>query len=507
MSKGKVYLVGAGPGDPGLLTIRGLECVREADVIIYDRLVHSSILSHARSDAELIYVGKASGVHTVKQEDINRLLSDRALGGKIVVRLKGGDPFVFGRGGEEAEHLARLGIEFEIIPGVTSAIAVPAYAGIPVTHRGVASSFAVVTGHEKAEESEAREDRLSLRSSISPLASFPGTLIFLMGVENLPQIVDGLIEGGRDPSTPVAVIRWGTLPDQETLTCTLGCICQEVERVGFKPPAVIVVGEVVRLREKLRWFDTRQLFGKKVLVTRSRDQASVLSDLLRRYGADPIEFPLIKISPPADFGELDAALDRIENYDWLIFTSANGFKAVVDRLMALGHDIRWLRGPKIAAIGTATAKAIQTLGIRVDFVPSQFVAEAIEREFPEEVNGKHILIPRAEEAREVLPEKLAKRGAVVDVVTAYRTELDEAGETDRIREMIRTCEIDVITFTSSSTVRNFIKLIGTAIPDSITIACIGPITAQTASEMGLNPSIVADEHTIEGLVKALISRK
>ncbi|MDI6827125.1 MAG: uroporphyrinogen-III synthase, partial [Armatimonadota bacterium] len=360
---------------------------------------------------------------------------------------------------------------------------------------------------EKAEELKGSEDRSPLRSSISQLASFPGTLVFLMGVENLPQIVEELIEGGRDPSTPIALIRWGTLPNQETLTGTLECICKEVERVGFKPPAVIVVGKVVRLREKLRWFDTRQLFGKKVLVTRSRDQASALSDLLRRYGADPIEFPLIKISPPRDFGELDAALNRIENYDWIIFTSANGFKAIMDRLMVLGHDVRWLKGPKIAAIGTATAKAIQTLGIRVDFVPSQFVAEAIEREFPEEVNGKRILIPRAEEAREVLPEKLAERGAVVDVVTAYRTEIDEAGETDKIREMVCTGEIDIITFTSSSTVRNFVKLIGTAIPDSITIACIGPITAQTASEMGFNPSIVADEHTIEGLVKALISRK
>ncbi|MCL6519902.1 MAG: uroporphyrinogen-III C-methyltransferase [Armatimonadetes bacterium] len=504
MSKGKVYLVGAGPGDPGLLTIRGLECIKEADVIVYDRLVHPSTLSHGRSDAELIYVGKTSGAHTMNQEDINRLLSSKALEGKIVVRLKGGDPFVFGRGGEEAEHLANLGIEFEVVPGVTSAIAVPAYAGIPVTHREFVSSFAVVTGHGKAQKDGQEEDQMPLASSISQLACFPGTLVFLMGMENLREIVAELVKGGLPPSTPVAIIRWGTLPSQETLIGTLECICAEVERANFKPPAVIVVGEVVRLREKLRWFDNRPLFGKNVLVTRSRDQASALSDLLRKCGANPIEFPLIKIVSPTDFSRLDMALDHIEEYDWLIFTSTNGFKAVVSRLEVLGRDIRWLKGPKICAIGSATAEAIRAFGIRVDFVPSQFIAEAIVHEFPEEVSGKRILLPRAEEARETLPEKLGEQGAVVDVVSVYRTELDETGEISRIREMLSKGEIDIITFTSSSTVKNFVKLIGTCVPEKTTIACIGPITAHTAKELGIEPDVVAERYTIEGLVNSLI---
>ncbi len=494
MANGKVYLVGAGPGDPGLLTIKGLECIRRADVIVYDRLVHPSLLCHARPDAELIYVGKASAAHTMKQEDINQLLVDKAKDGKTVVRLKGGDPYVFGRGGEEAEVLVENGIGFEEVPGITSAIAAPAYAGIPVTHRDCCSALGIVTGHEKGQESRIRWDKI---------ATGLDTAVFLMGVENLPNIVANLVENGRDPSTPVALVRWGTRPEQETLVGTLADIVEKVLSAGFKSPAVTIVGDVVTLREKLRWFDNRPLFGKRILVTRSRDQASDLSRLLREHGAEPIEFPVIKITPPESFEKLDAALDRVDQYDWLLFTSANGVLSVMSRLNELGRDVRWLKGPKVGAIGPATAEAIACLGIRVDFTPSRFVAEAVVEEFPEDPSGKRILIPRAQEAREVLPEKLTERGAQVDVVTAYCTEIEEscAGP---VKEMLAEGEIDIITFTSSSTIKNFVKLIGASVPEGVQIACIGPITAQTAEELGLRPDIVAEEYTIEGLVKALM---
>lgn len=493
MATGKVYLVGAGPGDPGLLTIKGLECIRRADVIVYDRLVHPSLLCHASPDAELIYVGKASSAHTMKQEDINQLLVDKAKEGKTVVRLKGGDPYVFGRGGEEAEVLVENGIEFEEVPGITSAIAAPAYAGIPVTHRDFCSALGIVTGHEKGEESRIKWDKI---------ATGLDTAVFLMGVENLPNIVASLVENGRDPSTPVALVRWGTRPEQETLVGTLADIVEKVRTTGFKSPAVTIVGDVVTLREKLRWFDNRPLFGKRILVTRSRDQASELSQLLREQGAEPIEFPVIKITPPESFEQLDVALDRVDQYDWLLFTSANGVLSVMSRLSDLGRDVRWLKGPKVGAIGPATAEAIACLGIRVDFTPSRFVAEAVVEEFPEDPSGKRILIPRAQEAREVLPEKLTERGAQVDVVTAYRTEIEESCAAP-IQEMLAEGEIDIITFTSSSTVKNFVKLIGASVPEGVRIACIGPITAQTAEELGLKPDIVAEEYTIEGLVRAL----
>ncbi|HUV06019.1 MAG TPA: uroporphyrinogen-III C-methyltransferase [Armatimonadota bacterium] len=523
MSCGKVYLIGAGPGDPGLLTIKGLKCISKADVILYDRLVHPAILAHTRSDAELIYVGKASSGRTVSQDQINRLLVDKAREGKIVVRLKGGDPFVFGRGGEEAEALAEQGIPFEVIPGVTSATAVPAYAGIPVTHRDFCSTLGIITGHEadsdqpspppppKERGSELQSAVCGLQSKIrwDKIATGVDTLVFLMGVENLPNIVAELVKNGRDPSTPIALIRWGTRAEQETLVGTLADIVQKARRAGFKPPAVAVVGEVVNLREKLRWFDLPQanpLFGKRVLVTRSREQAETLSELLREHGAEPIEFPVIKISPPESFAELDAALDRIEGWDWLLFTSANGVQAMMERLTELGRDVRWLKGPKIGAIGPKTAEAIRSLGINVDFIPSRFVSEAIADEFPESPSGKRILILRAEEAREILPEKLRERGAQVDVVAAYRTEMEQS-DAAQIRQLLRSGGIDIVTFTSSSTVKGFVALIGegdlAGLAGKVTIACIGPITAQAAEEHGLKPDVVAEEHTIEGLIEAL----
>ena len=502
----KVYLIGAGPGDPGLLTIKGLECIRRADVIVYDRLVHPSILEHARPDAELIYVGKASSAHTMKQDDINRLLVDKAKEGKTVARLKGGDPFVFGRGGEEAEVLAGEGIEFEVVPGVTSAIAAPAYAGIPVTHRGLAATLGIVTGHEKADaETRGPGDAETPHSKINwEAVARLDTIVFLMGVENLPNIVSELIKNGKDPSTPVALVRWGTRTEQETLVGTLGHVVEKARQAEFKSPAVTIVGEVVNLREKLRWFDNRPLFGKKVLVTRSRDQASELSELLRRYGAEPIEFPVIKISPPESFEELDAALERIEDYDWLLFTSANGVRAVMDRLRKLGRDVRWLKGPKVGAIGPKTAEAIECLGIKVDFVPKEFVAEAVVREFPDDPAGKRILIPRAQEAREVIPEKLQELGAQVDVVTCYQTQSGGSDGSD-MSDRIQSGEIDIITFASSSTVKSFAERIP-KVPEGVIIACIGPITAQTSESLGLKPDVVAEEYTIEGLVKGLIQR-
>ena len=509
MSRGKVYLIGAGPGDPDLITVKGLECLREADVVVYDRLVHPALLSHARAEVELIYVGKQPGAHAMKQEDINRLLVRKALEGKKVVRLKGGDPFVLGRGGEEAEFLAREGVPYEVVPGVTSAIAVPAYAGIPVTHRGVSKSFCVIAGHEEPEDNlEYGKTKISdVAMSQGEVAGKPvigdQTLVFLMGMQNLSTVVHNLMASGWDAATPVAVIRWGTLPKQETLVGTLETICTDVERKGFTPPAVVVVGNVVRLREKIRWYDNQPLFGKRVLVTRSREQASTLSGLLRRQGAEPIEVPVIKIVPPPNFDELDQALGEVGNYDWILFTSANAVHAVIKRLAELGMDVRSLKGPKIGAIGPETAHQIRTYGIGVDFMPSEFVAEAVAREFPEDPTGRYILIPRARQAREALPEALAQRGAHVRTVAAYETLLDDS-EARRVKELLDSGGIDIITFTSSSTVRNFTKLAGTLLPSNIKIACIGPVTAQTARECGLEPDIVADTYTIEGLVEKLV---
>ncbi|MHB1458477.1 MAG: uroporphyrinogen-III C-methyltransferase [Armatimonadota bacterium] len=497
----KVYLVGAGPGDPGLLTVKGLECVRKADVIVYDRLAHPSILAEARPDTEMIYVGKVSSAHTMKQADINRLLVDKAKEGKIVVRLKGGDPFIFGRGGEEAELLVEEGISFEVVPGISSAIAVPAYAGIPVTHRGLCCSLGIITGHEDPtkEISCIQWDKISTGLD---------TIVFLMGVENLPNIVSHLTSNGRDLSTPIALVRWGTRSEQETLTGTLEDIVGMVESTGFKSPAVIVVGEVVRLREKLRWFDNRPLTGKKVIVTRSREQMSSLSTLLLEQGAETIEFPVITIAPPDDFVILDAALSHMEDYDWLLLTSANGVTAVIDRLHVLGWDSRWLKGPKIGAIGPKTAESIKDLGITVSYMPSESVAEAVVDQFPEDPTGKRILILNAKDARDVLPKKLQERGAEVESITVYQTVIENS-DSSGIKDLMEKGDIDYITFTSSSTVSNFVRLIGkdtiALMLDKTKVVCIGPITSQTAVELGLNPDIVAEDHTIEGIIDALVT--
>ncbi|MDS1030698.1 uroporphyrinogen-III C-methyltransferase [Bacillota bacterium LX-D] len=503
-NKGYVYLVGAGPGDPGLLTIKGQQCIQKADVVVYDRLVGKKLLGYVRSDAELIYVGKSPERHTLRQEEINELLLKKALEGKIVTRLKGGDPFVFGRGGEEAEILQENGVQFEIVPGITSAIAVPAYAGIPVTHRNCTSTIGIVTGNEDP----TKED-----SSISwdKIATGMGTLVFLMGMANLPKIVHKLVTNGRSADTPVALIRWGTRPEQETLVGTLSDIVAKAEKVGFKNPAIIIVGEVVTLRDKLQWFEQKPLFGKRIVVTRSREQASALTNCLEQLGAEVVEFPTIEITPPADYSLLDQELENIASYKWIIFTSANGVRAFFKRLRDLKMDIRSLYGINICAIGPKTSEALENYGLCVEYVPEEFVAEAVIAGLQDKITeGDKVLLPRADIARKVLPEALKKIGAEITEVAVYRTVRSE-NNLPMLLELFENNQIDIITFTSSSTVRNFIETLPQGqkldLLNKPKIACIGPITAQTAKDFGLDVHIVASEYTIEGLVQALVKSK
>ena len=498
MKQGIVYLVGAGPGDYGLISIKAIECIKVADTIVYDRLADDRLLEHARPEVELIYVGKASSEHTMRQEDINQLLVDKAREHKKVVRLKGGDPFVFGRGGEEALTLLEHNIPFEVVPGITSAISVPAYAGIPVTHRGIATSFAVITGHEDPTKGE---------STIKwdKLATAVDTLVFLMGVENLPYITGKLIEYGRPADTPAAVIRWGTKPEQQVLVTTVGQAAADVAAKGLKPPAIFIVGQVVTLRDKLAWFDNKLLFGKKVLVTRAREQASALTAGLAELGACCIEAPAIKIVPPESYGQLDEAIARLKEYDWLIFTSVNGVDHFFSRLAAAGLDTRAIAA-KVAAIGSPTAKLLRSYGITADIVPAEFRAEGVVEAIEPYIKpGVKVLIPRALVARDILPVKLAEQGAVVDVVPAYRT---LTGDTDgqELAAKLNKGEIELVTFTSSSTVTNLLSLLGSegaGLVAKAKVACIGPITAQTCLENGIKPDVIAEEYTIKGLIAAI----
>ena len=501
--KGKVYLVGAGPGDPGLLTVKAKECLERADVVIYDYLANQAFLDYAGDKAELIYVGKKGGSHTMGQQDINSLIVERAGSGLKVVRLKGGDPFIFGRGGEEAQELAKADISFEIIPGVTSAIAVPAYAGIPLTHRDYTATVAFITGHEDPtkEESNIAWDRL---------ATAAGTLVFLMGVGNLSQIAERLMAHGRSGNTPVAVIRRGTVSEQRTVTGTLQDIAGIVKEEGIRPPAIIVVGDVVNLREQLNWFEKRPLFGKRIVVTRAREQASGFLTGLTELGAECIEFPTIEVVPPESWEPMDRAINSLESYQWLLFTSVNGVKYFFERLEFLGKDVRDLKGLKIGAIGPATARAIQGKGIRPDMVPDEYRAEAVVESFKQyNTKGVSILLPRAARAREVLPEELEKIGASVNVVTAYRT-VKPDHDTERVRGMLEKGEIDMITFTSSSTVTNFMEMFGPDSPglkewmDHVAVACIGPITAETAREKDFEPALIPPEYTIDSLADAIV---
>ena len=496
-----VYLVGAGPGDPGLLTVKAHACLKKADTVVYDYLADSRILALVPEEAERIYVGKSAGNHAMKQEDISKLLVKLSREGKCVVRLKGGDPFVFGRGGEEALLLAENGLPFEIVPGVTSAIAVPAYAGIPVTHRGVAVSFAVVTGHEDPTKEASGLDWQKLATGVD-------TLVFLMGVGNLPAITAELMRHGRAGNTPAAVIRWGTRPEQQTLITTVENAADDVARAGLKPPAIFLVGDVVRYREKLRWFDAperRPLFGKRVLVTRARAQASKLTKGLEALGASCLEVPAIRIAEPSDGGAaLRAAIAHIADYDWLIFTSANGVEHFFLALDAAGKDARALARAKVAAIGPATAAALAACGVRADCVPGEYRAEAVVEALKGDVrSGTRVLLARAEEAREVLPESLKALGAEVTVAAAYCT---KQAETDgaSLAKKLTNGEIDIVTFTSSSTAKNLCAILGGAEPlQHVKCVAIGPITAKTCEALGIKPAAVAKEYTIDGLIETI----
>ncbi len=506
MKKGKVYLVGAGPGDPGLLTIKGRECLSRADVVIYDFLANPVFLGYARKGAEVIYVGKQGGRHTASQEEINTLVVEHARQGKTVVRLKGGDPFIFGRGGEEAEELVAAGVDFEVVPGITSAIAVPAYAGIPLTHRDHTATVAFITGHEdpKKEQSNIAWDKLSTGA---------GTLVFLMGVGNLPAIAARLIEYGRSPETPAAVIRRGTGPAQKTVVGSLASIARVADEAGIKPPAIIVVGEVVGLREKLEWFEKRPLFGRRIVVTRAREQASGFLERLSRLGAECVQFPTIEVVPPENWEPLDAAIRQLSHYDWLLFTSVNGVKYFLERLDAAGKDVRELKGIRIGAIGPRTAGVWSARGIKPDLVPGEYRAEAVVEGLAGfGLKGRKILIPRAVKAREILPEALREMGAEVDVVPAYRTVRPDH-DVDRVAEMFPRKEIHMVTFTSSSPVSNFMEMFKGREEEVkewmevVSVACIGPITAKTAEGFGMHVDIIPPAYTIASLTDAIVQHQ
>lgn len=496
--KGKVYLIGAGPGDPGLLGLKAKECLETADAVVYDRLADPRIIEFCRKDAEMVYVGKASANHTMRQPDINKLLVKLAAEGKTVARLKGGDPFVFGRGGEEAIELLEAGLPFEFVPGVTSAIAVAEYAGIPVTHRHVATSFAVITGHEDPTKGESTINWKGLATAVD-------TLVFLMGVENIERISSQLIANGRSADCPAAVIRWGTRPEQRTLITTVGQAAADVKATGMKPPAIFLVGEVVKLREQLQWFDNKPLFGKTVVVTRARAQASALTKKLEAQGARVLEVPAIKIVPPADFAPLDKAIAEIDTYKWLILTSVNGVEYFFDRLLKAGKDSRALCGVKIAAIGSATAEALKGYGITADLIPSAYKAEELADALAADTKaGDKLLLARAKIARNVLPERLRALGAQVDVVTAYETVADCQNK-EELLEALESGEASLVTFTSSSTVTNLLDVLGDKkdLLNKVALAAIGPVTAKTLEKHGLKPAVSAAEYTIDGLMTAI----
>lgn len=494
---GTVFLVGAGPGDPGLITVKGLRYVETADVVVYDRLIDRQLLQHAPTDAELIDVGKVPGETRNRQPNINALLVEKAKQGKRVVRLKGGDPFIFGRGGEEVAALVEAGIPFEVVPGITSAIAVPAYAGIPLTHRGVASSLTIATGSESPDKSESTVDW-------NWLAKSTGTLSVLMGWENLPAISKSLIDGGRPNDTPTAVIQWGTRADQKTIVGTLATIADEARDAGLSNPVVVVVGDVVNLRTVSRWFDNRPLFGKRILVTRSRTQASSLVDLLSKAGAEPIELPTIEIQRIEDYSEVDAALTHLANYDWVIFTSINTVETLFERLDTLGQDTRTLHSSRVAAIGKATADALKERGIAADLVSRESISQSLIDGLAEHgVAGRQILLPGAETRPERLTHGLKEIGAIVKEIFLYRTMLPR-GTKDQLTGILN-LGVDMATFTSSSTVTNLIDVLdGDASRlDGVKIACIGPVTADTASNAGLTVDVLAENSTVDGLVEAI----
>lgn len=481
-----VALVGAGPGDPGLVTVRGLEYIRRADVILYDNLAAPALLADARSNCVTIYVGKKRTEHALTQDQINSLMIEHARAGRRVVRLKGGDPFLFGRGGEEAEALAAAGVPFEVVPGVSSAMGAAAYAGVPLTHREHTSAVTFVTGHavEKIDWTRVGASE---------------TIVVFMGLVTFADIAERLIAAGRPPETPAVAVRWATRPDQHAICGTLGDLAEKIAREGLKPPTLIIVGEVVRLRERLDWFERLPLFGRTIVVTRAREQAGTLAARLAALGAHIAEIPTIEIQPPADWRPLDNAIFRLESFDWLIFTSANGVRFFTERLDASARDLRGLRA-RICAIGPATAAALAALHLKVDLMPQEYVAESVVAAFEKApLEGAKILLPRAAVARDLIPAELEKRGARVTVVEAYRTvPAREVQWPEGLRA-------DWITFTSSSTVENFVALFGAERARGARVASIGPITSATARRLGIEVAAEAAEHTTAGLVAAILA--
>jgi uroporphyrinogen III methyltransferase/synthase len=502
---GKVYIVGAGPGDIGLLTVKGLKCLQNADVVVYDFHLNSQVLNYIHHDAEFIYAGKRGGQHDMTQDNINRLLVEKAGEGRTVCRLKGGDPFVFGRGGEEAEVLAEAGIEFEVVPGISSSVAAPAYAGIPLTHRAYSSSFAVVPGYEDVTKKESSIDW-------SRLATGVGTIVFLMTVKNIKQVCQKLIENGRSPDTSVAVVRWGTRAEQTTLTGSLSNIPDLVRENEIRPPAVMVVGNVVKLRDKLRWFENKPLFGQRILVTREHSDEF---ERLEEFGAEILEFHTIKIVPPESWADLDRAIDRIGTYQWIVMTSVNSVNYFFRRLREKERDIRDLKGIKLCTVGSKTASAIRGFGINVDLVPEKFNAEGLVDAFMAEYRNKNsegrldgikILMPRAEIAREVFPQKVREMGGEIDVPAAYTAvKPDYRGK--RLKRFLKGGRVSIATFTSAATFNNFVDMLnedGMAFLKDVSIAVIGPVTAKAIEKAGLKVSIMPEEATIEAMVDEIL---
>ena len=499
---GKVYLVGAGPGDSGLLTMRGAELLGRADIVVYDALVNPDLLRLAPAEAEFLYGGKRAKDHAIPQNELNQLLVEKAKEGKTVVRLKGGDPYVFGRGGEEAEELREAGVLFEVVPGITSIIAATNYGGIPITHRDVCSGFTVITGHEDPTKETSSIDWESL-------AKIPGTKVILMGVERIGVIMGKLKEHGVDGTTPVGMVRWGTTGRQETLVGTVDDIAEKVAAQGFKAPAVTVVGDVVDLRDRLNWFEERPFFGQRIVVTRTRTQASQLSRRLIENGADVLEIPTIKIGPPTDRQRFVEAIAALGEYDWLVFTSPNGVTAFFDYFFRAFNDIRMLGNLRLAAVGPATAAKIAEFHLAVDVVPNKYVASEVAGAIQahEGVENLKMLIARAEVANPELPQALTELGAIVDDVPVYKTIIEDQdfnGAAARFEDE----GADWITFTSSSTVEHFhqrfdLIALTERLPD-LKFASIGPETSKALRALGHEPSIEASEHTIDGLVNALL---
>lgn len=498
---GCVHLVGAGPGDPGLVTVRGVACLRAAQVVVYDYLANPALLQYVSPEAELIYAGKIGGRHNQDQAEISRLLVEKASAGKVVVRLKGGDPFVFGRGGEECEALVAAGIPFTVVPGVTAAVGAAATAGIPLTHRSITPSVAFVTGHEDKDKDDSTIDwqRLSTGS---------GTVVFYMGMKYLRRNMAQLVNHGRSAETPVALVRWGTTAQQQVLAGTLADIADKAEAAGFKPPALTIVGEVVELREKLAWFDRRPLFGRKILVTRAADQAGGFSRMLEERGAQVVECPTIQLAPPESWEEIDAAINRLADTDWLILTSANAVRFFFDRLHMLGRDSRCLGGCRVCAVGPKTAETLQNQGIRPDLLPEEYTAEGVLAAFGRlDMQGRKVLFPKADRARELIPPKLEQMGATVTSPVLYRTLMPEA-LTDEAISALEQGTLDAVTFSASSTVSNLAVLVGgqerlQGLLAGAVVASIGPITSRTCRELGLTVKIEPENATLDDLVTAM----